>query len=214
MGSKVKITFTLQQAMEARGRGEVQLYSFFDLGTGKGGLSLCNREKGSVSIVQEAGWAPGPVRTGAENLAPTRILCTDRPAHSMLLYRLSYPDPSEWTVCCKSEVACRNVWDLFYKSVNCVTLNCYEELRTNFFSLSVSKFQNTKGSYSHSCAGFCLFVWTNTFLYQKTLGLFESSQNRGWLSSFSLSFCLFTEALNSCWQYWSFARSTASISFV
>ena len=24
-------------------------------------------------IVQEAGWAPGPVRTGAEKLAPTRI---------------------------------------------------------------------------------------------------------------------------------------------
>jgi len=32
--------------------------------------------------VQEAGWAPGPVWTGAENLAPTRIRSPDRPARS------------------------------------------------------------------------------------------------------------------------------------
>jgi hypothetical protein len=31
--------------------------------------------KDPVSIVQEAGWAPGPVCTGAENLAPTKIRC-------------------------------------------------------------------------------------------------------------------------------------------
>ena len=29
--------------------------------------------KDPVRIVQEAGWAPGPVWTGAENLAPTGI---------------------------------------------------------------------------------------------------------------------------------------------
>jgi len=29
--------------------------------------------KDPVPIVQEAGWAPGPVWTGVENLAPTRI---------------------------------------------------------------------------------------------------------------------------------------------
>jgi hypothetical protein len=29
--------------------------------------------KDPVSIVQEAGWAPGPVWTGAKNLAPTGI---------------------------------------------------------------------------------------------------------------------------------------------
>jgi len=29
--------------------------------------------KNPVPIVQEAGWAPGPVWIGAENLAPTRI---------------------------------------------------------------------------------------------------------------------------------------------
>ena len=46
--------------------------------------------KDPVPIVQEAGWAPGPVWTGAENLAPTGIQSPDRPAHSQLLYRLSY----------------------------------------------------------------------------------------------------------------------------
>jgi len=39
-----------------------------------------------VPIVQEAGWAPGPVRTVADNLAPTGIRSTVRtgcaiPAH-------------------------------------------------------------------------------------------------------------------------------------
>jgi len=44
-----------------------------------------------VPIVQEAGWAPGPVWTGAENFAPTGIRSPDRPARSQSLYRLSYP---------------------------------------------------------------------------------------------------------------------------
>jgi hypothetical protein len=42
--------------------------------------------KDSVPIVQEAGWATGPVWTGAENLAPTGIQTPDRPARSQLLY--------------------------------------------------------------------------------------------------------------------------------
>ena len=47
--------------------------------------------KDPVPIVQEAGWAPGPVRTGAENVAPPGFdPRTDQPvAHS--LYRLRYP---------------------------------------------------------------------------------------------------------------------------
>jgi hypothetical protein len=36
--------------------------------------------KDPVPIVKEAGWAPGPVWTGAENLAPTGIRSPDRPA--------------------------------------------------------------------------------------------------------------------------------------
>ena len=50
--------------------------------------------KDPVPIVQEAGWAPGPVWTDAENLAPTGIRSPDRPARSESLYRLSYPGPN------------------------------------------------------------------------------------------------------------------------
>jgi hypothetical protein len=38
--------------------------------------------KEPVPIVYEAGWAPGPVSTGAENLAPTGIQSLDRPART------------------------------------------------------------------------------------------------------------------------------------
>ena len=47
--------------------------------------------KEPVPIVQEAGWAPGPVWTGAENFAPTGIRTPERPARSQSLYRLSSP---------------------------------------------------------------------------------------------------------------------------
>jgi len=46
--------------------------------------------KDSIPLVQEAGWAPGPVWTGAENLAPTGIRSPDRPARSESLYRRRY----------------------------------------------------------------------------------------------------------------------------
>jgi hypothetical protein len=46
--------------------------------------------KDPVPIVQEAGWAPGPVWTGAENLAATGIRSPDCLASSQSLYRLSY----------------------------------------------------------------------------------------------------------------------------
>jgi len=47
--------------------------------------------KDPVPFVQEAGWAPGPVWTDAENLASTGIRSPDRPALSKSLYRLRYP---------------------------------------------------------------------------------------------------------------------------
>jgi len=46
--------------------------------------------KDPVPIVQEAGWAPGPVWTGAQNLALSGIRSSDYPARSQSLYRLSY----------------------------------------------------------------------------------------------------------------------------
>jgi hypothetical protein len=45
------------------------------------------RERDPLPTLQEAGWAPGPVWTGAENLAPTGIRSPDRPARSESLYR-------------------------------------------------------------------------------------------------------------------------------
>ena len=46
--------------------------------------------KDPVRIVQEAGWAPDSVWTGAENLTTKGIRSPDRPASSESLYRLSY----------------------------------------------------------------------------------------------------------------------------
>ena len=73
---------------------------FLDHGTRREwGVSVTPRPlfspgKDPVPFVQKAGWAPGPVWTGAENLAPTGIRSPARPARSQSLYRLSYPGPS------------------------------------------------------------------------------------------------------------------------
>jgi len=69
---------------------------FHDRGTRRGwGVSVTLRPlftpgKDPVPIVQEVGWAPGSVWTGAENHAPTGIPSPDRPASSQSLYRLRY----------------------------------------------------------------------------------------------------------------------------
>jgi hypothetical protein len=52
---------------------------------------LFTPRKEPVPIVQEARWAPGPVWTDAENLAPTGFRFPDHPACSQSLYRLCYP---------------------------------------------------------------------------------------------------------------------------
>jgi len=70
---------------------------FHDHGTRRGwGVSippqpLFTPGKDLVPIIQEAGWAPGLVWTGAENLIPTWIRSLDRPARSQLIYWLCYP---------------------------------------------------------------------------------------------------------------------------
>ena len=68
---------------------EAQLYSFFHLGATWGWVVNATPRPGRftpgndpVPTVQEGGWAPGPVRTGAENLAPIGIRSPDRPARS------------------------------------------------------------------------------------------------------------------------------------
>jgi hypothetical protein len=54
---------------------------------------LYPRERDPVLIVLEVDWAPGPVWTVVENLVPSEIRSSDRPARSGSLYRLSYPGP-------------------------------------------------------------------------------------------------------------------------
>ena len=49
-------------------------------------LPLYPWERETVSIVQEAGWAPGQVQLGAGNLADTGNCSPDCPARSELLY--------------------------------------------------------------------------------------------------------------------------------
>jgi hypothetical protein len=58
---------------------------------------LYPRERDPVPIVQDAGWAPGPVWTYAKNLAFTGIRSPDCPARSESLYRLSYRGPAKKT---------------------------------------------------------------------------------------------------------------------
>ena len=100
---KVKVKFTLVQELRLstnrtshRGSRGIALLSHGH-GTRRGwGVSVTSRPlfapgKDPVPIVQEAGWAPGPVWTGAENLTPTGIWSPDRPARSQSLYQLCYP---------------------------------------------------------------------------------------------------------------------------
>ena len=97
-----KVKVTLVQALRLctgrtahRGIRGIAL-PFHDHGTRRGwGVSVTPRPlftpgKDPVPIVQEAGWAPGPVWTAAEKLAPTGIRSPDCPARSQSLYRPSY----------------------------------------------------------------------------------------------------------------------------
>jgi len=58
--------------------------------------------KDPVPIVQEAGWAPGPVWTGGKS-RPHRDSILDLPARSQSLYRLSYPTHRETQCIYKTE---------------------------------------------------------------------------------------------------------------
>ena len=99
----VKVNCTLVQALRLctgrtahRGSRGIALL-FLDHGTRRGwGVSVTLRPlftpgKDTVPIVEEAGWAPRPIWTGAKILVPTGIRSPDRPARSQSLYRLRYP---------------------------------------------------------------------------------------------------------------------------
>jgi hypothetical protein len=103
---KVRIKCTLVHALRLctgrtayRGSRGIAL-PFYGRDTRRGWLvsitpgPLSTPGKNLLPIVQEAGWAPGPVWTGAMNLASIGIRSPDRPARSQSLYRLRYPPPT------------------------------------------------------------------------------------------------------------------------
>jgi hypothetical protein len=69
-----KVKSILEQAMEAQKGSRGVVYSFFNLGARWGWVvnatprPLYARERDPVPIVQEAGWAPGPVLMGVKTL--------------------------------------------------------------------------------------------------------------------------------------------------
>ena len=73
--------------------------------------------KDPVPIVQEAGWASGPVWTGVDNLASTGIRSPDRPARRQLLYRLRYPSHNTRSVGYKNQSV-----NIVYRSI----IVCFE----------------------------------------------------------------------------------------
>jgi hypothetical protein len=122
LGGKVKVKCTLVQALRfwtgraaRRGSRDIALL-FLDHSTREGrGVSITpwplfnpTPQKDPVLIVQETGWAPGPVLTGAENLAPTGIRSLDHPVHrfdprTVQSVASRYTDSATWPTCvCKA----------------------------------------------------------------------------------------------------------------
>ena len=60
-------------------------------GQGHATAALSPRKREPVPIVQESGWAPGLVWTGADSLAPYWASIPGPPSPRQSLYRLSYP---------------------------------------------------------------------------------------------------------------------------
>ena len=99
---KGKVKVTLAQAVRLSTGRTAHSWSrvalpFHDHGIRRGwGVSVTPRPLFTlgidpVPIVEEAGWAPGLVWTGAENLTLTGIRSPDRPARCQSLYQLRYP---------------------------------------------------------------------------------------------------------------------------
>jgi len=93
-GKEVKWSRYRPGVAQRVGRGIALL--FHDRGTRRGWVVSSTPRlhftpgKDPVPILQEAGWAPGPVCTGGKS-RPHRDSILDRPARSQWLYRMSYP---------------------------------------------------------------------------------------------------------------------------
>jgi hypothetical protein len=101
-----KMKFSLEEEMKARRRTRGRDLLCFNFGTRRRQVvnatprQIYTEKEIRLPIVQESGWAPGPVWTGAENHAPTGIRLPDRPTRSDSLYPLRYPG----SVCARARV--------------------------------------------------------------------------------------------------------------
>jgi len=96
LNKKIKVKWSRYRPGVAQKVGRGIALLFHDWGNKRGSVVSSTPRphftpgKDPVPIVQEAGWAPGPVWTGGKS-RPHRDSIPDRPAHSQSLYRLSYP---------------------------------------------------------------------------------------------------------------------------
>jgi len=96
MKVKVKVKWTCYRPGVAQRVGSGIALLFHDHGTRRGWVVSSTPRphftpgKELEPVLQEAGWIPGPVWTGRKS-RPHRDSIPDRPAHSQLLYQLSYP---------------------------------------------------------------------------------------------------------------------------
>ena len=92
---KVKVKWSCYTPSVAQRLGKRIALLFHDRGTSRGWVVSSTSRlyltpwKDPIPILQEGGWAPGPVWTGGKS-RPHRDLIPDHPARSQLLYRLSY----------------------------------------------------------------------------------------------------------------------------
>jgi len=91
-----KVKFSRYRPSVAQRMGRGIALPFHDRGTRRGWVVSSTPRphftprKDPVPILQEAGWAPGPVWMGRK-ICPHQDSILDHPAHSLLLYWLSYP---------------------------------------------------------------------------------------------------------------------------
>jgi hypothetical protein len=140
------------QVVRPIGGVQVELYSFMTNDTRRGwGVSVTLRPlftygKDPVPIVQEAGWVPGPVWTGEENLASTGIGSPDRPARSQSQYRQRYPAHPRGLRCVILSIFFKDKKS-HYEKLRQLVLNVH---KTEVFS-GVSYFGRRKIQKIHSC---------------------------------------------------------------
>jgi hypothetical protein len=152
--------------------------------------------KDRVPIVQEAGWDPGPVCTGAENLAPTGIGSVDRPVRSQSLYRLSYRAHKQ-ILRLQTKKTLLEGW--FKNYVFSAVENCDRESKTLRPSCMLGWLLAKRGrsvSYLNSRQSCTMSISESVACFT---GNFRSGSWRDWLAATSKSFGTFCNLYQPSW---------------